>query len=328
MKRFLCLLMCVLLLCGGVFAADEENDLQSQLDTFMQEKHLSDANFSMSYYNLTTGEAYAFNDSAFLPVGTVWTLPLHMYYYEQESLGAFDLPPEDPEEVFTINGLTLEDCRYHSILRTDNDVSKMMLAHLGTFDQYQTLINEEYGHIDTEELPKNYLTELHYSAAFLMNCLKELTAHEESFGSLTQNYSLVQSGSGFAGYGKPYRLVHILGEEDGMLCDVGIISAPQRYLLVCFTSAKNGKELLAELNELLCLHVEAQTGNAVPTETQRESGRSDSDFILSTAERNDRSAVLHWILYALVAFFCVASVALLLLWLLHRRKERRKWEDR
>ncbi len=328
MKRFLCLLMCVLLLCSGSFAAEEEEaDLQTQLETFMQENNLTDTNFSMSYYNLSTGEAYAFNDTAFLPVGTVWTLPLHMYYYKQETLGAFDPPAEHPNEVYTINGLTLEDCRYHSILRSDNAVSESMREQLGTAEEYQRLINEEFGHLDASSLPTEYLTGLRYSAAFFMNCLKELTTHEEYYGTLTKNYSFVQTGNGFAGYGKAYSLVHILGEEDDSLCDVGIVFAPQTYLLVCFTSAKDGRSILAQLNALLCTYVEEHTGVEATTATTRDTTRSDSDFILSSPEREDHSELLQWIIYALGGAICLAGTVALVIWLLRRRREKEQWRD-
>ena len=326
MKRIICLLLCVFLLHGGIYAADEA-DLQTQLDSFMQENNLTDSKFSMSYYNLSTGEAYAFNDAAFLPVGAVWTLPLHMYYYKQETLGAFDPLPEYPEEVYTINGLTLEDCRYHSILRSDNAVSESMREKLGTPEEYQRLINEEFGHLAADSLPEEYLTDLRYSAAFLMNCLKELTVHEEYYGMLTKNYSLAQTGSGLAGYGKGYSLMHILGEEDGSLCDVGIVFAPQTYLLVCFTSANNGRSLLAQLNALLCTYVEEQAGIASTTATTRDTTRSDSDFILSSPEREDHTEVLQWILYALGAAICLAVAAGVVIWLLRRRREKEDWQD-
>ena len=70
--------------------------------------HIS--NFALSYYNPTSGESYHFNETSFFPAGELWRLPLHMYYYEQESLGTYDPPPEDPTFVYTVAGLTLDEC--------------------------------------------------------------------------------------------------------------------------------------------------------------------------------------------------------------------------
>lgn len=320
MKRILCLLICLFLLCGQAFAVDNDS-LKARLEEFMQENDLNEKNFSMSYYNLSTGESYAFNDKEFLPVGTVWTLPMHMHYYEQEALGAFDPPPERPDDVYMIGGLTLEDCRYHSIVRSDADISLKMRAELGTLAQYQQLVNEEFGHIDESALPEAYLTSLCYSAEFLMNCLRELAAHPEVFRSLSKNYSLVQTGSGFAAYGKPYDLVHILGEEDGMLCDVGSVSAPQPYLLVCFLSVDGAESLLAQLNSLLCRYVEDTAGSATVPETSQPTGRSDSDFAVARTNPNDHSAVIRWIGIALGAAVGLSLVISLAVWLVRRRRE-------
>lgn len=320
MKRLLCFLMCFFLLCGQVYAA-EGDSLQDRLEEFMQENDLNDGNFSMSYYNLSTGESYAFNDKEFLPVGSVWTLPLHMHYYEQEALGAFDPPPERPDDVYMIGDLTLEDCRYHSIVRSDEEVSLKMLAELGTLAQYQQLVNEEFGHIDENALPEAYLTSLCYSAEFLMNCLQELTAHPETFRTLSRNYGLVQTGSGFAAYGRPYALMHILGEEDGMLCDVGTVSAPQPYLLVCFLSADGGEVLLAQLNNLLCHYVEDAAGTSAPTETVQAPVRSDSDFAVTGVNPTDHSVVIRWIGIALGAAAGLTLVISLAVWFVGQRRE-------
>lgn len=327
MKRIICLLICIFLLCGSVFAT-EEVDLKTQLEAFLQENGLDETNFSMCYYNLSTGESYAFHDTAFLPVGMVWTLPLHMYYYEQESIGAFDPPPAHPEEVYTIGDMTLEDCRYHSILRGDESVSEKMREQLGTLQRYQDLVNTAYGHIDDEALPPEYSSRLYYSAEFLMNCLKELSSRSEVFGALTQNFKLVQPSDGFAGYGKDYTLVHILGEAEGMLCDVGIITAPQPYLLVCFTSVEDGRTILAQLNALVCGIVEQQAESTAPTETTRSTARSDSDFVLASANQNDRAEVLHLMVCILGVVFALAGIVGLVLWLVHRRREKKRWEGR
>ncbi len=320
MKRTLCFLLCLLLLCGQSFAADRGN-LQDCLESFMQENSLNEQNFSMSYYNLSTGESYVFNDKEFLPVGTVWTLPMHMHYYEQEALGAFDPPPERPDKVYMIDGLTLEDCRYRSIVCSDAEVSLKMRAELGTQAQYQQKVNEEFGHIDEDTLPEAYLTSLCYSAEFLMNCLRELTAHPEIFRTLSRNYSLVQTESGFAAYGKPYELVHILGEEDGMLCDIGIVSAPQPYLLVCFLSADAGEDLLAQLNGLLCSYVEEAPYASAPTEPVKTLQRDASDFSVAGMNPNDPSAAIRWIGIALGAAIGLSLLILLPVWFVRRRRE-------
>ena len=320
MKRLLCLFVCMLLLCSQVFAA--EGGTAETLEAFFRAHGLDETNFSMSYYNLATGEDFAFNEAAFFPVGAVWTLPLHMHYLEQEAIGAFDPPPERPDEVFDIDGLTLNECRYRSIVRGDDEFSQKMRSLLGTPEQYQRLINEEFGHLDEQTLPDAFLTELHYSAAFLMNCLKEVSLHPETFGDLMQNYSLAQTDGGFAAYGKPYDLVQLLGEEDGMVCAVGRMSAPQPYLLVCFVSEEaGGGAVLAQLNALLCERAEADAQGQVPTVSTASTGRSDSDFIVSAPNTSRKQAALRPILYALGGAAGLGALTAVAVHFLRRRRD-------
>lgn len=325
MKKLLCLLLCLCLLSGGVVSAAEGGELAARMDDFIDENNLDGDNFAVIYYNPSTKEEYTYNETAFLPAGETWLLPLHMYYYEQETDGAFDPPREDPLFVYTIGGMTLEECRYHSILLGENDVSLQMRDNLGTREQYLLLINKTYGHCDPDRLPDSYFSGGCYSAEFLMNCMRTVSERPEKFGNMMKNFSIVQTGDGLAAYGYPYNLVHIRGAQDGFVCDLGEISGPTTYLLVCFASEDvGGDELVARVNALFCSYVEEQSGivaeSTVPR-TDRE--RNDTDFIVGSVGTQDNSDVLRWIAVSLGALAALALVVGVIVWLLHRRKDDR-----
>ena len=325
MKKLLCLLLCLCLLSGGVVSAAEGGELAARMDDFIDENNLDGDNFAVIYYNPSTKEEYTYNETAFLPAGETWLLPLHMYYYEQETDGAFDPPREDPLFVYTIEGMTLEECRYHSILLGENDVSLQMRDNLGTREQYLLLINKTYGHCDPDRLPDSYFSGGCYSAEFLMNCMRTVSERPEKFGNMMKNFSMVQTGDGLAAYGYPYNLVHIRGAQDGFVCDLGEISGPTTYLLVCFASEDvGGDELVARVNALFCSYVEEQSGivaeSTVPR-TDRE--RNDTDFIVGSVGTQDNSDVLRWIAVSLGALAALALVVGVIVWLLHRRKDDR-----
>lgn len=321
MKHMICLLACLLLLSTVAFAAPP--DAQTQLAAFLHRNGLDETNFSLCYYNLVTGESAVYNENAFHAVGQVWTLPLHMYYYEQEHAGAFDPPIYRPDDVYTIGGLTLEECRYQSILLGNSEVSEQMCAEIGSLEQYQSDVNERFGHLDTGELPEEFFQRRVYNAKFLMNCLLDIAAQAETYGDLMHNYNLIQTSDGLAGYGRPFDLVHIRGEEDGYLCDIGRIAAPQPYLLVCFIREEaGGDEMLAAVNEMFCTLVEDAAGTVVPEPTQRSSIRDDSEFLVAGTTPNDHSIVLRWILIALGAAGAFAAVVITIVTI--RRKKRRE----
>lgn len=323
MRRILCVFLCLLLLSVQITAVEKPENLNTLVTRFISEKGLNPDTFSLYFYNVDSGEEYRYNEDAFFPVGTVWTLPLHMYYYEQEALGAFDAPEDEPDFVYQIGKMTLDQCRYHSILLGESEVARQMRDELGTQSQYKLLINETYGHYSAQELPASYPADNAYSAKFLMNCLRALSRTPEHFGDLIKNFSMVQTGDGFAAFDKPYSLTHILGTEDGFLCDVGEIVAPSPYLLVCFVAEEaGGNEILADINALFCRYVEQCNGISESTAPSRaDHCRNDSDFIV-TSSAASRSAVLHWIVLALCALGVLSALVALIVLLLRRRRNK------
>ena len=316
MKYLLCCLLCLLLLSAPVFA-QEDATLDEQMRTLMDEYGLDADNFALRYHNLTTGEAYAFNQDTFFAAGWVWTLPLHMYYYIQEALGTFETEEFEPE--FTIGGLTLEQCRFRSIQNADETVAQNMREALGDFRQYQLLINETFGGYDMASLPDIFYTDTYYSAEFLMNCLKAISIHPERYGNLMQSYRLVQKAEGIASY-EEAPLVHIRGEAGGMLCDVGEVSAAQPFLVVCFVREETGGDMvLAAVNRLLSTY--SQETQLPETTAPTAATRNDSDFQVGTERPNDNTIVIRWIVFSLGI---AAGAALIVMELVQRIRRSRK----
>lgn len=328
MKRILCLTLCLLLisclLCSQVLA-DEPDLLKNRGDQFVKDRGLSEEDFAVYFYDTKTKAEYVYNENAFFPVGMDWILPLHMYFYEQETLGAFNPPFDRPFEVFTINGLTLEKCRYRSIINGEEEIARQMRDSLGTTTQYLTLINEKYGHIDPATLPESYFSSNCYSATFLMNCLKQVSTYPELYQDMMKNFSLVQTDDGFAAYDRPYNLVHIRGEQNEYICDLAEVSGPNTYLLVCFASEDAGGDtLLAEVNSLFCKYVEELNDvqqNTAPTGSGRQ--RSDSDFQVASYGKSTKGVLYRWIGIGLAIAAVVAAIIGLIVRVIRKREARR-----
>ena len=98
MRRIFTALLCICLLLITVSAAEEE-DLPAVLSEYIEAHGLTEENFALSYCNIVSGETYSYNETAFFPAGKVWSLPLQMYYCQEESRGTFDPPENDPYSV-------------------------------------------------------------------------------------------------------------------------------------------------------------------------------------------------------------------------------------
>ena len=319
MKSLFCL--CIALLLVLPASAETPTSLEESLSTFMEEHSLNDENFALSWFNSATGESCSFNEHAFLPVGEVWYLPLHMYYYEQEARGAFE-PEDETAEAFKIAGLTLEECRYQNLVLGEARPAEQMRDALGNYRQFKLLLNDAYGHSPTDSLTDAYLTKNTFSAAMLMNCLIYLDARTELFRGLTSNLRLAQSSDGLAGYGRQYSLVHLRGEEDGFLCDVAAVTAQQPYLLVCFVQEDaGGDEVLAEINAMFCDYVEkAKSQPAAVPDKPVQSPDTPTAPIVNTTTPNNGAFI--WVLAAVGGMLLLSATVFLLFRGLYRRKHR------
>lgn len=308
MKRILCILLCLLVLSPLATAAKDES-LAGQLYNYMYNNGLSEENFAISYFNVTSGASYHFNENAFFHAGDVWTLPLHMYYCLEEYRGSFlpeknDPDYQNPDYVYTIKGLSLDNCRTQSILGGDQ---KILDAMRDEIMQYNEVINEEFGHIQDKDLSELYYTENCYSTKFLMNCLIELERTSEIYGELMRLYDMSQSHEGFYSADQPltnkYRTVQIRGEEKGMVCAVAEVSAPDTYLLACFVSEEaGGDRVLAEVNALVCAYVQSVSKNTSGANNNSSTVgmvRTDNSFKVIAENPNDLSGVFKWILIGL-----------------------------
>lgn len=322
MKRLICIFFCLVLLCGSAFAADTTADsLSEKLDAFMEEHELDETNFSYSYFNTRTKESLHFNDTAYFPVGIVWTLPLHMFYYEQETKGAFEAPPEDPDWQFTIEGKTLEECRYYSIIQQNTQVALQMRDTLGDLAQYKILVNNRYGHTPEKNLPEEFFSDNTYTASFLMDCMEAVYRHPELYADMMQNYELMQTPYGFASFSNPYHVLHIYGKENGMICDVAEVAAPQNYLLVAFVSEDAGGDtVLAELNDIICDAIEQDKG-IYTDETAKLNIRTDSDFIAESAGKDTQGVARRWVLIALLISSAVVILVVSIIRFIFRKRE-------
>lgn len=326
MKRLTCLLLCLLVLCSLVSAAPEAS-LESELSALRDAYALDESSFSVSYCNIATGTRCSYNEQAFFPAGALWLLPLHLYYYEMETLGR--LTPENwYEEEFTIDGMTLSECRYQSILLEDAEVSQKMCAALGSFRQYQLLMNESYGHCAKTLLPDAFYDDTVYSADFLMNCLLAASNHPELYGDLMTSFRMIQTEAGLAASLSGYNYTHLSGSQDAMLCEAVMVDAPQPYLLVCFLGDRSDSEEILDAVSKLFLSDGTRGVPSAEAPTSPRPPREDSDFIIGSATQRDNGRLLRWLGIALALAAAVAALVAVTAVSVKRHRDRRDTDDR
>lgn len=318
--RIVTVLFC-LLLCMQFFSAAPAADIEDEITAFMKEKGLNASNFSLSYFNLVNGDSYAFNENAYRPIGKLRYLPTHMYFYEEETKGTFDPVVKGAPE-FTISGMTLEECRYHSIILSEDTVGDKMQAQIGNTIRYLELINQRYGMQEPDSLPEEYWNGQVLSADFLMHCIQIVSARSELYKGMMSNYRMVQTADAFADGSVAYPIVQIRGEADGFIAAVAEVSAPQNFLLVAsIKESAGGDEVLGELNKLICNYILKSMGETVEEETEASTQSGSPNYYIGEERMAKDSTLTRW----LVITFSIAgglSLIGIVIWLIWRAQNR------
>lgn len=324
LSRILCFLFCLLLCIQPFSAAPEEGpvgSLEEEIKTFLITQGLDASNFSMSYYNPVSGESYSYNADVYLPVGRLRFLPTHMYFYEEETKGTFQPQgEEDPE--YTIGGMTLEECRYHSIFLGEESVSEKMQAQIGNTGQYLELINQRYGLQQPETLPKAYWEGKSLSMTFLMNCIQTVSSRPELFTGMMSNYSMVQKSDAFACGSVSYPIVQIRGEEEGYVTAIAEVSAPQNFLLAASVkTSSGGDQILGKLNETICSYVLASMGEEYEDSPETTIPNDAPKYYVGEERMAVDGTLNRWLL---LSFAIAGGLALIgiVVWLVWRSRHR------
>ena len=235
MRRVWILMLVLLLLMGSAAAYTvpedlAEQDLETVLTAYMEQNGLNKGNFSFSYYNTVTGEAYAYNDKAFMVAASTFKLPLNMYYYELERDGEIEPDAYIPEA-----GDTLDDIHELSLVLSNNEVSIGILYHLGDFATYKTILREKYFTMPEEEIDYIYYADNYYCTHMMMDALKYLYDHSEDFEEMLGYMKQAQPGEYFRAGVTEYEVAHKYGWYDGAVNDVGIIYTDEPFLLAVYT---------------------------------------------------------------------------------------------
>lgn len=203
--------------------------LEDAVAEFRAAYNLTEQNFSVSYLNTVTGEAYTYNDETMMVAASTYKLPLNMYYYEMERQGLVA-----PDAYIGRIGATLDDAHYQSLVLSNNEVSIGMLYNLGEFRDYKELMRK-YFTMEDGEIGSVYYVDNYYCTRMMVDALSYLYEYRADFEEMIAYMKEAQPGQYFKAGVTEYEVAHKYGMFEGALNDVGIIYAPQPFLLAVYT---------------------------------------------------------------------------------------------
>lgn len=242
MKKVLCAMLSVLLLAGGVRAAQPERTLAERFDALRETYGLNEENFAVSYYDTVTGEEYNWNETAMLVAASTYKLPLNLYYYEMQNKGEIS-----GDTIITEGGATLDRCHYLGLVESNNEVSIALLYRIGDFRTYKETMRRYFTMTDDEIDPK-YYQDNYYCTRMMMETLQYLYANAEQFPEMLEymKQSLPRDAY-FLHYLPEDEVViaHKYGSFEGAENDTGIFYTEQPFLLAVYTQSV-GEEVVAQ----------------------------------------------------------------------------------
>lgn len=252
----------ITLLKVGVFAYTPPEDFAEQtleevVTQYRESRGLNEQNFSMSYYNTVTGEAYAYNDTKFMVAASTYKLPLNMYYYEMEAEGTIT-----PDTYIANTGCTLATCHEQSLVWSNNDVSIAMLYNLGSFRTYKDCMRKYFTMTD-EEIDSLYYADNNYCTRMMMDALRYLYGNPVRFEQMLSYMKQAQPDQWFCAYVRDVEIAHKYGWFEGAVNDVGIIYTEEPFLLAVYTQDV-GDSVVGEVAALLTAYNQWQKPEPAP----------------------------------------------------------------
>lgn len=241
-RRFGAAVLLTVILTVTAFAAPDapySGTLEERMDAFRQAHRLSEANFAVSYRDLTTGESYDFNETAMMTAASTFKLPLNLYYYEMEQAGEIS-----PDAYLAETGTTLRNCHRMSLVDSNNEVSIAMLYHLGNFRTYKDKMRKYFTMTD-EEISPLYWADNYYCTRMMADALEYLYDRQEDFPEMIEYLKQARPGSYFKKYVDDREIAHKYGSFEGAENDVGIFFGDHPFLLAVFTQ-NAGEDISAQ----------------------------------------------------------------------------------
>ncbi len=262
-KRFFCFFLALLLsaallpLFGLTMSApayaDEpdasEEEWASILRDLMVKYDVEDDAIRIGYLNLVTGEEHYYLPDEEMTAGSMYKLPLCMYFAEGLQNGTVDW--SDYEQYFRF-----EDIRDRVLIESDNDQAGFLLDRVGGYENFRTLTAPYLG-----EDPGDYRQSQNvYTARELITCLKTLYTERERFPGIIETLQQAEPDRFFKLNEPRFRIAHKYGYLDGtpyFMNDCGLCFTTEPIAIVAFTrSLSDPENFLTDYCTAMCEYTE------------------------------------------------------------------------
>ncbi len=269
--KFILAAALVLALClgllPGAFAESGEKIPYGELEwDELMERLLADYNIkpefvAAGYLNLETGEEHYLNGDDYMLTGSMYKVPLCMYFTEHLAAGDIDWSAYESH-------FTFEEKRDSVLINSSNDDAIFLTNMIGGYTAFRKLTADYMGVDPDEELSHINNFENWYTAREFIHCLELLYREQERFPDIIETMQKAMPNRFFKLNEPRFKIAHKYGEwkdENGApscLNDCGLAFTKQPIAMVLFTrNQHNAEEFISAFATAMCEYTEAR---AVP----------------------------------------------------------------
>ncbi len=291
MKRIFCVLLmiAVMLGCIPVFASPTsstdlvgslidndgsvprtELDWDSLVNEFLAAAQVEDESVAIGYYNTVTGEEHYLHGYELVAGGSMYSLPLTMYYSEM-------LHNEEISWDTTIGGYDYRTLIHSVICSDDIDKAKILISGIGSDEDYRRAICPYLG-IDPQTVDTYLPTADSFTAEQLTHCLKTLFAEPERFPGVMDHLLHANAGEYFEQIVGDFDIGQKYSQttegKDTIINCVGFVDMEDPIIIsILTTNCRLGKKILGDFAALMCEYTENNT--SVRKTAEEEAARKE-----------------------------------------------------
>ena len=206
------------------------------LRELMDKYGVFDEGITAGYYNTVTGEEHYYRGDVYMVSGSMYKVPLNMYYAEKISSG-------EMQWTDTVGGIDYKRAQEWTIVNSDNEMAASMWKAMGGYREFREGIAPYMG-VDISTAPDAYFDgRAQFTAEQMIFCLKELYFHSDKYPGIIDNMLKAERSNYFLCKPQRVEVAHKYGwfipnENQSMLYmdDCAIVYTEDPILIVLNTA--------------------------------------------------------------------------------------------
>ena len=251
---------------GGEKIPYGELEWDELMERLLSDYGIKPESVAAGYLNLETGEEHFLNEDEYMLTGSMYKLPLCMYFTEHLASGDIDWSLYESH-------FSYEEKRDNVLINSSNDDAGFLCDMIGWYTECRRLTADYMGVDPDEELRNINNYENWYTAREFIHCLELLYREQERFPGIIETLQKAMPDRFFKLNEPRFKIAHKYGEykdpvNGGPSClnDCGLAFTRQPIAMVLFTKGQhNAEEFLSAFATAMCEYTEARAAAPTPT---------------------------------------------------------------